>query len=66
MKSNFKIKKYIALIILIVMAFSIVGCKKSYNEEKTVDKEFNENETKTTEIYNESNSENKYYEYIET
>ena len=66
MKSNFKIKKYITLIIVIVMAFSIVGCEKSYNEEKNVDKEFNENETKTTEIYNESNSENKYYEYIET
>lgn len=29
-------------------------------------KELNENETKTTEIYNESNSEDKYYEYIET
>ena len=28
-------------------------------------KELNENETKTTEIYNESNSENKYYEYID-
>lgn len=66
MKSNFKIKKYITLIIVIVMAFSIVGCEKSYNEEKNVDKEFNENETKTIEIYNESNSENKYYEYIET
>ena len=66
MKSNFKIKKYIALIIVIVIAFSIVGCEKSYNEEKNVDKEFNENETKTTEIYNESNNENKYYEYIET